>query len=130
MIQDPVAMDGETIKWREGLIRIWGISAPDPGLPQGRNSRKALAALCAQRTIMVIPMGRDGHGRIIGRLEYGRGDIGRQMVAGGHAACSQAGYLRDEAKARKQKLGLWRETSRANSAPPDFMSGGLGRSST
>lgn len=107
MAYDPLAIDGDTV-WSNGIkIRIWGIDAPEMAQPQGPASKQALARLCAKRNIMVEPMDRDIYGRIVGRLHYGRGDIGRQMVAGGWAISTCKDYAKDELFARKSGAGFW-----------------------
>lgn len=119
MIRNPLVIDGDTI-WTDGLkIRIWGIDAPEMAQGEGQASKHALAALCANRNILVSPIDRDVYGRLVARLYYGRGDIGQQMVAGGRAISVCREYAGDERLARKARAGFWRNGG-IGETPRDF----------
>lgn len=112
--------DGDTVWVRPQAggppqqIRIEGIDAPEICQSFGRESRDALAQRALHRQVTVITRGEDDYRRIVARLHLGREDVGKWMVSHGYAWSYRfrrdlGPYRRDEAKAREQRLGLWRE---------------------
>jgi endonuclease YncB( thermonuclease family) len=104
-------------------VRIEGIDAPEICQSFGTESREALAAQVLNRRVTVVDDGRDDYQRTIAHLKLGKRDVGRWMVSHGYAWSyrfrSDTGpYRREEAKARKRRLGLW-QTGEAE-LPRDF----------
>lgn len=93
----PAAVDGDTLRCGGGvgLVRLLAIDAPElPGHCRtgrrcvegdGRASKRALAALIAQRQVTCSPEGRDHYGRVLARCSAGGADLSCTMVSSGFA---------------------------------------------
>ena len=119
--------DGDTITLLVGIerhrIRLASIDAPEtrhgsdrPGQPFGRASRKALADLVANKTLMAACFEKDSFDRDVCDIEVDGTTANRLQVKAGLAWVNQQGngkYLRDpsfvalESEARNAGLGLW-----------------------
>jgi endonuclease YncB( thermonuclease family) len=122
--------DGDTftllVDGRRRRIRMASIDAPEttkgsdrPGQPMAQASRKALAGLIAGKTLRLECFERDRYGRDVCNVPLGDGrSANREQVAAGMAWANMEGrgrFMRDpqmpalEQRARRQRLGLWRE---------------------
>jgi len=81
--------DGDTITvfvgGRDLRVRLAGIDAPERGQPFNNASRHALEARVAGREVRVVGRGRDGYGRILGRVYVGSFDVNAEQVRAGFA---------------------------------------------
>jgi Micrococcal nuclease (thermonuclease) homologs len=119
--------DGDTVKVRlqgEGdqiKIRLYGIDAPEKGQPFGRKSREFLMELTLiGSTITVEPVNFDRYDRLVAILYDADGRcLNQALVEAGLAwvyprYCRQpvcASWSRAEELARRNRTGLWTETS-------------------
>lgn len=110
--------DGDTVWVRPAdggppqQVRIEGIDAPEICQSFGRDSRDALAGHLLHRRVVVITRAEDDYHRTVARLHLGRADVGKWMVSHGFAWSYRfrgdlGPYRREEAKARRGRLGLW-----------------------
>lgn len=107
--------DGDTLKLDDGrTIRLSGIDAPEITQPYGIESRDLLRKLTRKKTIRIETHGNDRYGRNIGEIFVGKKSINRAMVRRGASwwfrkYAPKDTYLRtSEARARKQRNGLWK----------------------
>jgi endonuclease YncB( thermonuclease family) len=94
-------------------VRIDGIDAPEICQPFGLKSRAALAASVLHKRVVVITHGSDDYRRTVARLQLRRRDVGAWLVARGYAWSYRfrddpGPYARQETRARKARLGLWK----------------------
>ena len=116
--------DGDTItvlvSGRDFRVRLAGIDAPERGQPFSNASRHALEAHVAGREVRVVERGRDGYGRILGRVYAGSVDVNAEQVRAGFAWVFRR-YEQDplllalEVEAKAAQRGLWRD---AKPVPP------------
>jgi endonuclease YncB( thermonuclease family) len=109
--------DGDTVtllaQRREVRLRLDSIDAPELAQPFGKQSRKALAALCAGKQARVTQLNEDPVRGRIGRLRCGRVDASTHQVRSGMAwvyvryADPQSPLYRLEYEARLKRQGLW-----------------------
>jgi len=116
--------DGDTITvlaaGRDLRVRLVGIDAPERGQPFANASRHALEALVAGRDVLVVERGRDGYGRVLGRVLVGQIDVNAAQVRAGYAwvyrrFMQDAQLIALEAEAKAAGRGLWRDP---NAVPP------------
>ena len=112
-------IDGDTLRLRDTLIRLQGISAPtrgklcqQPGGAEfdcGEASGRALAALVRGRAVSCQIDGRDRRGFAQAQCDAAGVDLGRAMVSNGWAVASPAvsDLVAAETAARQHGLGLW-----------------------
>ena len=119
-------VDGDTIDIGDTRIRLEGIDAPESGQtckrkwfgswPCGAVATAALARMVEKRTVSCEPKGLDKYGRTLAVCFADGRDINAQMVRQGHAWAfvrySQS-YVREEAQARVESLGIWQGESQA-----------------
>lgn len=112
--------DGDTVWVRpqQGgaprVVRIDGIDAPELCQPYGNTARAALVAQVLGQPVQVRVRRHDDYGRALARVSLRGQDVGGWLVSQGHAWSyryrHQTGpYARQEAQARAQKLGLFRQ---------------------
>lgn len=78
--------DGDTLRFGDLRIRLWGIDAPEPHRPGGLEARAALVALTAGLPLACEVVDIDSYGRTVARCQLpGEKDIACAMVAQGHA---------------------------------------------
>lgn len=126
----PAAMQ-ETV-----TVRLHAIDAPEQRQPYGRRARQALAALVAQRPVRLHCVDVDAYARrvcqvLVAPVDAPQGapsiDAGQALVAAGLAwwyrhfsqmqtPDERVRYEAAEAQARRQRLGLWRDSTHA--VPP------------
>jgi endonuclease YncB( thermonuclease family) len=108
------AIDGDSIRLEDRVIRIAGIDAPElrqtcfRSAPYscGDVARRALGDMVAGRIVTCRISGRDRYGRRLAACEAGGEDIGAALVSGGFAV-AYGRYESEEAGARRQKRELW-----------------------
>ena len=108
--------DGDTITVLQDKqqikVRLFGIDAPELKQPYGKKSKQFLANLIAGEVVEVEENGKDRYKRTIGTIYLNGTDINAQMVANGYAWAYRKfskKYAPQESKAKRQKLGLWRD---------------------
>jgi len=125
--------DGDTFTLSsQTRIRLFGIDAPELNQkckrdnacePCGQTSRDALVSL-AQGGLICEPRGKS-YDRTVARCVVGDKDLAFEMIKAGHAMVYgqyikkrdplRAMYLDSEAKAKKEKVGIWA----SEMIPPD-----------
>lgn len=112
-------VDGDTLRVRDTVLRLQGISAPrrgqacqrgdGTGYDCGAAASEALAALVRGHLIACRLNGRDTSGRPLALCESGGRDVNRAMVAGGwaRAQVDAPAFGDDETEARARRVGLW-----------------------
>lgn len=110
--------DGDTLRVSgdhyTGIVRIWGIDAPERGQTWFLQSLEALMNLTRSVQLTIIPVTWDRYNRLVARL-LGRqfDDIGLNMVQTGNAwwenlhAPDAADYRDAHQAAHRAQLGLW-----------------------
>lgn len=129
--------DGDTIRleppysipgvrtYKDGTIavRLRGVDAPELSQPYGRESKAHLEGLVLGKTVRVEIKDIDRYGRIVGYVRVNGTNVNLEQVRKGYA-WAYAEYLdrpyasefyEAENEARKNRLGLWRES---NPTPP------------
>ena len=113
--------DGDTIKVlhnREQVkIRLHGIDTPEKAQAFGKKAKKFTAGMVAGKMVEVKKTDTDKYGRTVAIITVNGKNLNESLVASGFAwvyrkYCKQAycrDWLRLEANARKNKLGLWRD---------------------
>lgn len=119
--------DGDTITVlvdgaQQVKVRLAEIDAPESGQPWGKRSKQALSAMVFDRMVDVRQTDVDRWGRSIGQVAVDGRDINREMIASGGAWAfrqylSDQSLLEDEARAKREKLGLW-SMPEAQTVPP------------
>ena len=116
--------DGDTITVMsaagEVRVRLFGIDAPERGQPFSNASRHALDAMVGGRDVLVFEHGRDGYGRLLGRVVAGVVDANAAQVRAGYAwvyrrFSQDVQLIAFEAEAKAARRGLWRDP---NPVPP------------
>jgi endonuclease YncB( thermonuclease family) len=110
--------DGDTISvvvfGRPLRVRLAGIDAPERGQPFANASRHALESRVAGRDVLVVERGRDGYGRVLGRVYVDGLDVNAEQVRSGYAWVfrrfgQDAQLVALEAEAKAARRGLWRD---------------------
>ena len=109
-------VDGDTVwlgRGRELLkVRLLGMDAPEICQAGGPQSRNALKGRVLGQTVTVSFQYRDAYGRALGLVRLDGEDVGRWMVAAGHAWSDgfrhQSGpYAAEQASAQASNRGLF-----------------------
>ncbi len=112
-------VDGDTLRVRDTVVRLQGVSAPARGqacqradgtaYDCGTAAIDALASLVRGHLIACRLNGRDQTGRPLAMCESGGRDVNRAMVAGGFARAQvdAPAFGEDETAARARRVGLW-----------------------
>ena len=111
--------DGDTVYVKAAdapaavAVRLLGMDAPEICQEGGAQARQALAEMVLHHRVTVVGEGRDSYGRDLARV-YAQGrDVGRQMVALGHAwslrhgRASAADYGEEQQQAQAARRGLF-----------------------
>jgi len=118
-INDATVIDGDTIKWNNKTIRLYGIDAPEKYQPCqnngkefdcGQSAKDYLRYILSGAKLDCINKGKDKWGRIIGQCMADGEDIGSSMVKSGWAIAYRKyslEYVSDEEYAKKAKIGMW-----------------------
>lgn len=104
-------IDGNTIRIRDGRIRIWGIDAPELDQPLGPEATQHLYNQVKQNVVTCHPRDTDKWGRIVAQCFVMDRDLGLSQVANGLAldyTRYSHGYYEDaQDAARQERLGMW-----------------------
>ena len=132
-----VLADGDTITvldagQKQHKVRLAGIDAPEKRQPFGVRSKESLSAIAFRRRVSVEWTKTDRYGRIIGKVFVGGVDVCLEQVKHGMAwhyktyereqrPGDRQAYASAEDQARRNRVGLWRDSS---PVPPwDFRRG-------
>jgi len=115
--------DGDTVTIENGerhKVRLFGIDAPEKKQTYGATSKMELTSHVLGRELTLRVCGVDRYRRIVGELILEQESVNARMLKDGHAwhyvAYSRRRDFQSlELKARRGKLGLWKE---ANPTPP------------
>jgi len=106
-------IDGDTFQSSGKRVRIWGIDAPEENQPFYQTSRLYLESLIFDETLECNYLDTGRYARDVMRCYLGNKDISAEMISAGMArdypSFSNGYYERDEAYAKKQKRGIWKE---------------------
>lgn len=126
-------LDGDTFLLLTGTrtvkVRLFGLDAPEvrrklrPGQPFGTEAKQALEKKVEGKKISIDVVDVDKNLLVIGMVKTGGRDIDREMIEEGWAWAYRqrlrepytSRYVAAENKARKMRLGLWRQE---NPQPP------------
>ena len=79
---NPIAIDGDTFKWGNDRVRLWGIDAPEIDTADGRVAATELRYLIEGQTLICEKKGVDSYGRTVAQCWNESGeDIACAMVA-------------------------------------------------
>ena len=114
--------DGDTVTvlddhYRQHKIRLYGIDTPEKKQAFGRVAGRATASLIAGQVVDVEEIDRDRYGRTVGIIRHNGKVVNRELVKAGYAWVYRQyckipdckAWLRDEAEAREQRIGLWQD---------------------
>lgn len=105
-------VDGDTLDVGKTRIRLWGINTPERKEPGYEDAKEFLRKLTENATLNCAAFYYDKWKRTVASCEIDGQDIGRMMVLSGMAQdytkYSNGFYQKDEAKARLDKVGLWK----------------------
>lgn len=108
-------IDGDSLAVGGVEVRLFGIDAPElfqrctregREVQCGREALRHLVALIAGQPVVCERRDIDRFGRMVAVCRIEGVDLGRAMVAAGHAV-SYGAYVADEAAARSERRGLW-----------------------
>ncbi|MBT1077099.1 thermonuclease family protein [Geobacter grbiciae] len=126
-------LDGDTLLLLSGTrtvkVRLFGLDAPEvrrklrPGQPFGTEAKQALEKKVEGKKISIDVVDVDKNLLVIGMVKTGGRDIDREMIEEGWAWAYRqrlkepftSRYVSAENRARKMRLGLWRQE---NPQPP------------
>jgi len=116
--------DGETLtvldaRNQQHRIRLTGIDAPERKQANYETSRQSLAKLAFGKDVVVEWHKRDQYGRLVGKVEADRRDVGLEQLRGGQAwwyrayaheqtPFDRSSYETAETEARINQRGLWK----------------------
>jgi endonuclease YncB( thermonuclease family) len=106
-------VDGETLRLRDKVVRLQGVTAPPrgdtcAGHDCGREAAEALSGLVRDHGVACRMNGTDRLGFPKGVCKAGGTDLGRQLVLAGFARAAGPELAREERDARARGRGLWR----------------------
>jgi endonuclease YncB( thermonuclease family) len=105
------------IAGQEARVRLLYIDAPEYRQPFGKEARRSLAELCADKVARLDWQQKDRYGRILARVACQDVDVNTEQVRRGMAWVSgldkpDAGYYAAQQSARDNALGLWSDPDR------------------
>ena len=123
-VQLDYVVDGDTLWLKDGRkVRLISINAPEtereerPAEPYGKEAKQGLERLLVkQKDLLLQTQGKDHYGRVLGHLLTADGQLVSAALLGqglGFQTFMEAPHLysdclkAQEAKARKEKLGVW-----------------------
>lgn len=130
------AFDGYVVKVADGdsfviksygqkiRVRMYGIDAPELKQQYGKEAKKHLENLILGKRVELDILYEDRYSRKIARVYYKDKEINLEMLRSGNAwfyeyhAKKEKEYRRAYEKARKEKIGLWRDKNPQN--PREF----------
>lgn len=97
---------------RETRVRLLYIDAPEYRQPFGKEARRSLAELCADKVARLTWEEKDRYGRILARVSCGEVDANVEQVRRGMAWVSrldkpEPAFYAAQRAARAARLGLW-----------------------
>lgn len=104
--------DGKTVQ-----VRIFGIDAPEKDQNYADEARQALIDLIKGKTVSVVQNNIDKHERVVGIVTCDGVNINAKMISAGWAwwsrnfAPKNTTFANAEDAARKDRLGLWQDSS-------------------
>lgn len=114
--------DGDSLRVKKGTgfveIRLYGIDAPEHGMPYSNRARRYLRNRTLKKTVTIEPRDVDRYGRTVALVKSQGSLVNRELVANGLAwvyprYCKEQPLCRemtrDQEKARRQRWGLWRD---------------------
>lgn len=110
--------DGDSLTLNNERIRLWGIDAPELDqscrrngelYPCGETAKARLKSLIGSREVACNYLEKDKYGRVLATCRVGDVALNEAMVESGWAV-AYGGYLTQELKARRDRLGLWEGT--------------------
>ena len=116
--------DGDSLsvclEHHETRVRLLYIDAPEYRQPFGKEARRSLAELCADKVARLLWEQKDRYGRILARVSCGEVDVNTEQVRRGMAWVSrldkpEPAFYAAQRAARAAGLGLW---SDPNPVPP------------
>lgn len=112
-----VASDGDTLRLGEERVRLTGLDAPEhdqtcidalgAAWTCGRTSSRRLGELIEGRAVTCKTEGKDRYGRFLARCSAGGNDLGAVLVSEGLAVADLPAYASEEARARRERRGIW-----------------------
>lgn len=126
------AIDGDTIRVGDSVIRLTGIAAPDMTTRLGPEARVALDGLVGGQRVSCLIFGKTPDGDALGQCQVAGKDPAEELLARGLAAVYRSSNSGDDAQrsraekydaaesaGRKQGAGLWQPPAPpANAQPP------------
>lgn len=114
------AVEGDTLSVNGGVVKLWGIDAPDMGQKCARAggqeydcytaSRDALTKLISGKQIECHIRSKDSNGQQVGTCGVGGYDLAALMIKGGWAMAYHSlnlQYDQLEGVAQARRVGLW-----------------------
>ncbi|MFN5349200.1 MAG: thermonuclease family protein [Polaromonas sp.] len=97
-------------------VRIQGIDAPEICQTGGLQAQEALKNRVLGQGVTVTSRARDDYGRTVGKLYWQGQDVGRWLVANGHAWVysfhhKKVPYIADFAQAQAQRRGVFSQAA-------------------
>lgn len=116
--------DGDTLVIRSGnkkiRVRMYGIDAPELKQKYGMEARDFLASKILDKNVNIKVIDEDKYGRKVGKIYYKNKDMNLEMLETGNAwfyeyhAKKEKKYRKAYEKARREKLGLWKDKNPQN----------------
>lgn len=114
--------DGDTLWVRTAQqaepvkVRLQGMDAPESCQAWGREATAALKDRALYQTVQLQSRTRDTYGRMVARASLRGEDLGRWMVANGHAWSygwrgRSAPYAAEQLQAQAARRGLWAQAA-------------------
>jgi endonuclease YncB( thermonuclease family) len=105
------------IAGREARVRLMYIDAPEYRQSFGKEARRSLAELCADKVARLSWEQKDRYGRILARVSCQNVDVNTEQVRRGMAWVSsldkpEESFYVAQRRAREGRLGLWSEPDR------------------
>ena len=105
------------IAGQETRVRLLYIDAPEYRQAFGKEARRSLAELCADKVARLSWEQKDRYGRILARVSCQDVDVNTEQVRRGMAWVSsldrpEEGFYLAQRSARERSLGLWSEPDR------------------
>jgi endonuclease YncB( thermonuclease family) len=105
------------IAGQEARVRLLYVDAPEYRQPFGKEARRSLGELCADRVARLSWQQKDRYGRILARVSCQEIDVNAEQVRRGMAWVSsldkpEEGFYAAQRQARESGLGLWSDPDR------------------
>ena len=126
----PTVIDGDTLRFGDRLVRLYGIAAPDIDSAKGPDARIALEAIVNNQRVGCSEVDRTRDGMSIAICKAGNTDLAEVMLQRGAAAVYRAGnnasaeeqalggrYDAAELVARQMAIGIWKKAEQPAAAP-------------